>query len=264
MTCQSCGSPTRVGASFCGGCGARLVATPAASAVTPVPAVEQAAPALSPPPPPPPAPPSAGPPPPVLPRVTPALPPAPEAPAPVLTRQLVVEVSPAAVSSSTGPAVGMIAMPPGLVAAQTTPTSVPLVVVAPVPTTSIPNDELDDRTRVAPPRQPRVAWHLVLPDGTTHSLSGTTVIGRQPDVAAAPGATATLAIDDPDGLVSKSHAVLELDSGHLAVRDLGSTNGVVALAPDGSEVEVGTDTATPLDDGFELELGGFVIRVEKV
>jgi hypothetical protein len=138
------------------------------------------------------------------------------------------------------------------------------LVVASVATTSIPNDELDDRTRVAPLRQPRVAWHLVLPDGTTHPLTGTTVIGRQPDVAAAPGATATLSIDDPDGLVSKSHAVLALDSGHLAVRDLGSTNGVIALAPDGSEVEVGTDTATPLDDGFELELGGFVIRVAKV
>ena len=183
---------------------------------------------------------------------------------PVVAPQPVVEVSPAAVSSSTGPAVGMIAMPPGLVAAPTTPTPVPLVVVASVATISIPDDEVDDRTRVAPPRQPRVARHLVLPDGTTYPLTGTTVIGRQPDVAAAPSATATLAIDDPDGLVSKSHAVLALDSGHLAVRDLGSTNGVIVLAPDGSEVEVGTDTATPLDDGFELELGGFVIRVAKV
>ena len=263
MTCQSCGSPTRVGASFCGSCGARLAAARDASTVTPVPAVEQAAPALPPPPPPPP-PPSAGPPPPLSPRVTAPLPPAREALTPIVASQPIVEVSPAVVASSTGPAVGMIAIPPGLIAAQTTPTSVPLVVVAPVATTSIPNDELDDHTRVAPPRQPRIAWHLVLPDGTTHPLTGTTVIGRQPDVAAAPGATATLAIDDPDGLVSKSHAVLELESGHFAVRDLGSTNGVITLAPDGSEVEVGIDTATPLDDGFELELGGFVIRVEKV
>jgi pSer/pThr/pTyr-binding forkhead associated (FHA) protein len=94
-------------------------------------------------------------------------------------------------------------------------------------------------------------------------VSATTVIGRQPDAAAAPGATATLAIDDPDGLVSKSHAVLELDGGRLAVRDLDSTNGVVALAADGTESEVSSDSATALDDGFEIELGSFVIRIEK-
>jgi hypothetical protein len=124
-------------------------------------------------------------------------------------------------------------------------------------------DALDDRTRVAPPRRSRGAWRLVLPDGTSHPLAGSTVLGRQPDLAAAPGATAILAIDDPDGLMSKSHAVLELDSGRLAVRDLGSTNGVVALAPDGSETEVSTDAATPLDVGFEIELGSFVIKIEK-
>lgn len=124
-------------------------------------------------------------------------------------------------------------------------------------------DSLDDRTTVAPPRKPRGTWHLVLPDGTAHSVAGTTVIGRQPDAAAAPGATATLAIDDPDGLVSKSHAVIELNGGRLAVRDLGSTNGAVVLAADGSESEVSSDSATPLDDGFEVELGSFVIKVEK-
>ena len=124
-------------------------------------------------------------------------------------------------------------------------------------------DTLDDCTTVAPPRKPRGAWRLVLPDGSTHAVTGTTVIGRQPDAAAAPGATATLAIDDPDGLVSKSHAVIELDRGRLAVRDLGSTNGVVALAADGREIEVGSDSSTALDDGFEVELGSFVIKIEK-
>jgi predicted component of type VI protein secretion system len=104
----------------------------------------------------------------------------------------------------------------------------------------------------------------VLPDGTSHPVAGTTVIGRQPDVAAYPGATAVLAIDDPDGLVSKSHAVLDLDAGRLVVRDLQSTNGVVALTADGAEVEVSSDASTILDDGFEIELGSFVIRVERV
>lgn len=134
---------------------------------------------------------------------------------------------------------------------------------AAAPPASAPIDALDDRTTVAPPRKPRGAWRLVLPDGSAHPVAGTTVIGRQPDAAAAPGATATLAIDDPDGLVSKSHAVIELNAGRLGVRDLGSTNGVVVLAADGTETEVSSEWGTPLDAGFEIELGSFVIRIEK-
>jgi hypothetical protein len=126
-----------------------------------------------------------------------------------------------------------------------------------------PLDALDDRTRVAPPRRPRGTWRLVLPDGTTYPISASTVIGRQPDAAAAPGATEALAIDDPDGLVSKSHAVLELEGGRLSVRDLGSTNGVVALDADGIETDVTSAAATPLDDGYEIELGSYVIKIEK-
>jgi pSer/pThr/pTyr-binding forkhead associated (FHA) protein len=140
--------------------------------------------------------------------------------------------------------------------------SVPAAPPVPEPV-SAPIDALDDRTRVAPPRKPRAPWRLVLPDSTVHLLTGTTVLGRQPDRMAASGATDTLTIDDPDGLVSKSHAVLILESGRLSIQDLGSTNGVVALAADGTELEVSTDSSTPLDDGFEIELGSFVIRIER-
>jgi hypothetical protein len=158
----------------------------------------------------------------------------------------------------------MIAVPPGIVSSSLTsavaePVPVPVPVVPPPP----PIDALDDRTRVAPPRKSRGSWRLALPDGSGHPLAGTTVLGRQPDVGAFAGASETLTIDDPDGLVSKSHAVLVLDSGRLSIRDLGSTNGVVVLAADGSEIEVKTDASTPLDDGFEIELGSFVIRIEK-
>ena len=131
------------------------------------------------------------------------------------------------------------------------------------PPAAAPIDALDDRTRVAAPRRARQPWRLVLPDGTSHPVAGTTVIGRQPEAVAFPGATATLAINDPDGLVSKSHAVLELDAGRLAVRDLHSTNGVVALLADGTEIVVSSDASTSLDDGFEMELGSFVIRIER-
>ncbi|MES1170220.1 MAG: zinc ribbon domain-containing protein, partial [Leifsonia sp.] len=38
MTCPSCGAPTRVGATFCGSCGARLVAAAATTVAVAVPA----------------------------------------------------------------------------------------------------------------------------------------------------------------------------------------------------------------------------------
>lgn len=182
----------------------------------------------------------------------------------VTTPPPAVEVSPAAVSAPIVPGSSMIEVPPEItspafsapVAAPSAPTPPPALVVEPV-------DALDDRTRIAPPRRPRGAWRLVLTDGSSHPVVGTTVIGRQPDTAAYPGASEILAIDDPDGLVSKSHAVLELDGGRLSVRDLASTNGVVALAADGSETTVSSDASTGLDDGFEIELGSFVIRIEK-
>ncbi len=257
MNCPSCGAPTRVGATFCGSCGARLAAAvPQKAPVPEVAAVAPAAPTLAPPPPPPPPP-----------AVTPQLPPPPPPPAPDLpvvgvpaptTPPPVVAVSPAAVTAA--PVLGstMIDVPTFGGPKPAAP-SAPQSTRSPAP----PTDELDDRTRVAPPRRPRGAWRLVLPDGTAHSISGTTVIGRQPDTSVAPGATETLAIDDPDGLVSKSHAVVELDGGRLAVRDLGSTNGVVALSADGSETDVTSGASTPLDDGHEIELGSYVIRIEK-
>jgi hypothetical protein len=241
MTCASCGAPTRVGATFCGSCGVRLMAAAAtAPPVVPVPDT------ASPPPPPSLTAPSAPPPPP--PQVV-----APAAPTP----PPIFEVSPAAVSVPAPAGSAMIDVP-----TFGAPAAAPLAPLPPVAEASI--DALDDRTRVAPPRRPRGSWRLVLPDGTSHPIAGTTVVGRQPEAAAYPGATAVLAIDDPDGLVSKSHAVLELDAGRLAVRDLHSTNGVVALTADGTEMVVSSDASTTLDDGFEIELGSFVIRIERV
>jgi hypothetical protein len=252
VNCPSCGSPTRVGATFCGSCGARLGAAVLPKA--PVPEVAAATPTLPPPPPP-----AARP---QLPPPPPPPPPAPDLPvvsAPAATTPPpVVAVSPAAVIAASATGSTMIDVPTFGGPSNVPPPAPP----AAAPPAS-PIDALDDRTRVAPPRRPRGTWRLVLPDGTTYPVSATTVIGRQPDAAAAPGATEALAIDDPDGLVSKSHAVLELEGGRLSVRDLGSTNGVVALDTDGIETDVTPAVATPLDDGYEIELGSYVIKIEK-
>lgn len=259
MNCTSCGSPTRAGAAFCGSCGARLDVPLITGPVAEFAAATTMAPPLPPPPPTLQAP-AGGPllPPPPPPPLAPSLPPAAAAPV-ASVGERPAEVSPAAVAATPSPG-GMIAPPPGVSAPVVN--AAPTAVAPPIATTRV-DDALDDRTRVAPPRRSRAGWRLVLPDGTAHALTGTTVLGRQPDAKVAPGATAVLKIIDPDGLVSKSHAVLELDQGRLAVRDLGSTNGVVALSADGSETEVSTVVGAALDEGSEIELGSYVIRIER-
>ncbi len=69
-------------------------------------------------------------------------------------------------------------------------------------------------------------------------------------------------LTDPDGLMSKSHAVFEVVSGDLFVRDLGSTNGVVIIGSDDSETKVSSERAKVLS-GDEVELGSYAITVRQ-
>jgi hypothetical protein len=120
--------------------------------------------------------------------------------------------------------------------------------------------QIDDVTRAAPPRKSRAGWWLVLPDGNEHALLQSTVVGRQPSTL--DGVSETLMLTDPDGLMSKSHAVFEVVSGDLFVRDLGSTNGVVIIGSDDSETKVSSERAKVLS-GDEVELGSYAITVRQ-
>ena len=135
------------------------------------------------------------------------------------------------------------------------PTPVAEPVEAPAPPTA--------PTTVAAPA-PRLAWRLVLPGGGDPIyLDGTVLVGRNP-AASVDWPTATLlGVADSTRSVSKTHALLEVDGDDLFVHDLGSTNGVYVVASEDEVVEVVPGTRAPLADGVDLELGDYVLRVER-
>ena len=71
-----------------------------------------------------------------------------------------------------------------------------------------------------------------------------------------------LAVGDGAKSVSKTHAMLEVESGQLFVSDLDSTNGVW-IVPEGEDaIEVKPGERTNVPAGSDLELGDFVIQIE--
>lgn len=240
--CTTCGTVPRPGAAFCGECGAAMpAAAPPADrpgfitlppGVTPVTATNTG-PAPSP------AARAAAPPPPIVPpAATPIVPPA---------------ATPAATPVAP-PVVAPVVPPEASAPRPATP--------APLPVAAEAAEPVDvDATRMAAPRR-AATWNLILPDGSAHLLSATAVVGRAPD-AAAHGAETAVSVGADQKSVSKSHALIELVSGGLRVRDLGSVNGVVVVRTDGSEVEATADQWVDLTDGDELELGEVVIVVRR-
>ena len=257
MNCPQCGNPTRVGAGFCGSCGSKLEATPP----------------LSPPPPPPPAP---SPEPVVAPAVAPALaspPPSQLTPPPSPTstaEQDRPEVAQPVASGMITPPPGMITPPPGMAVRVDSVAEAParqvsdvVFVTSPgIPFVSPPSEDLD-ATRASVRRRTGSPWRLVLPDGSNVIVDGTLLVGRGAAANGAwPGAQ-LLSVDDTTNSVSKTHAAIQSDEQGLWVTDLQSTNGVVVTQPDGTEVEVEGDERVRVDAGCDIELGDFIIQVEK-
>jgi len=128
--------------------------------------------------------------------------------------------------------------------------------------TSEPAEDLD-ATRTAVRRRSGSPWRLVLPKGPDIVVDGSVLIGRDPAPHANwPGAQ-LLCVDDNTNSLSKTHAAIESNSHGLWATDLGSTNGVVAVRADGTEVEAEGDQPVKLAPGWDLELGDFIIQIEK-
>jgi len=174
---------------------------------------------------------------------------APVAPPPVVT--------PLPAGGLVGPPPGLIAPPPAQTAAATP--------VAPPP--AAPVDPVDEATR-----RPRGGVHATPPTGERtwvlrprvgggeHVLTGSVVIGRDPD-ATAHGAATPWRVDDPALTVSKTHALVSLVGGSPWIEDLDSTHGVV-IRRNGDEATIATRTPTRLLPRDVLVLGTFEIAVD--
>jgi hypothetical protein len=110
---------------------------------------------------------------------------------------------------------------------------------SPLPRVADDDDpEALEQTMLAVRSRPR--WYLVTSDGAKLALTGeTVVVGRNPSPNPAEPGVQLLAVPDTTRTISKQHARLELSGGVWRVTDLGSTNGVTLVDPDGTERGLG-------------------------
>lgn len=107
---------------------------------------------------------------------------------------------------------------------------------------------------------PRHVARLTIDDGTTFSITGPTVIGRDP-VPPAGSPWEVHAIPDLTRTVSKNHALLEPDAEGVWVTDLGSTNGTTVLSRDGRRQPVARGARTQAPPGGRVAVGSRLVLV---
>lgn len=88
-------------------------------------------------------------------------------------------------------------------------------------------------THIARPGMRPPLGVLVLDDGATFRLDISYVIGREPErnPEVAEGRARSVRLYDPEGLVSRAHAMIELADWDVKVNDLGSANGTYVFPP---------------------------------
>ena len=127
---------------------------------------------------------------------------------------------------------------------------------------SFPEDTDDwDATRMVS-RPPRTRpWNLTLPDGTVEEITQSVIIGRAATEMDDWSGARLVSISDATRSISKNHAVFAEKFGMFVVEDLGSTNGIVIVRPDGEEHVVPPFGRADLPEGAIVELGAVVLRV---
>jgi len=106
---------------------------------------------------------------------------------------------------------------------------------------------------------------LVLDDGATFRLDTPYVVGREPerDHDVAEGRARALRIADPDGVVSRVHARVDLDGWDVHIIDLGSSNGT-HVCEQGSDAwtRIPPRTPVPIKPGTRVLFGRRGFRYE--
>ena len=99
-------------------------------------------------------------------------------------------------------------------------------------------------------------WNLVDRDGTAFRLHRSNVLGRHPSGAGAPSHAQLVLLSDPDRVLSRTHALLEVVEDELWVTDLHSTNGSEVLEPGQPPRRLVPGTRERVLLGSVLGLGG--------
>ena len=139
----------------------------------------------------------------------------------------------------------------------------PVVGVVPATSPAVEPAVDNDETRIVPPRaQTAPSWRLMFPDGASITVDGAIYLGRNPTRTDADREGALLPLADETKSVSKTHAVVSVESSGLWVTDLDSTNGVYVAHADGTGEQAEPGEPLPIPPGSDLVLGEYVIQVE--
>lgn len=112
-----------------------------------------------------------------------------------------------------------------------------------------------------PAALPRAVQRIRLDDGTEYQLRGPALIGRAPSGAAVGADILVIAITDPAGRLSKTHARLSGDASGVWVEDVGSTNGTRLFAPDTTAAQARPGVPVLARPGTRVEVGGRTFEV---
>lgn len=103
-------------------------------------------------------------------------------------------------------------------------------------------------------------WQLIDIDGTRFPLHRSNVLGRKPSTAKTPEGTQAISLSDANKVLSRTHALIEIDEGKVWVTDLDSTNGTGLLesidTADDDREECEPRVRTEIPPGVALSLGG--------
>lgn len=102
---------------------------------------------------------------------------------------------------------------------------------------------------------------LVFDRGERFSVEQFALIGRAPRPQPGDPQGRLVAVDDPTGELSKTHAEIRAAGGAWWVTDRGSSNGTTVLDPDGRAVVLKPGQHEPLRQGTRVRLGGRTLEV---
>jgi FHA domain len=120
------------------------------------------------------------------------------------------------------------ATPPSTVIPASLPVLLPVPLGATPPATVRPPTVLPQEDTLIPK-----TWRLTFADGQSFEATSSMVLGRDPAVVPVRPQAQRIPVADPAKSVSKTHAIIDLESAELSVTDLHSTNGVIVTRPDG-------------------------------
>lgn len=104
---------------------------------------------------------------------------------------------------------------------------------------------------------------LHFPDGSSAVVGRGLLLGRDPVAQQAHPAAEPVRIHDVARSVSKTHAFVSWERGHVWVRDLHSTNGTAVVDDDGFETACAPEVPTPVPSGHSLLLGALRVVVQR-